>query len=59
MPGQGRAASLDRLDAAGPVAGGRRGGELDPADGGRLQHGQVGRVQPLQLELEQAAEVVG
>ena len=37
---------------------GRGGGELDPGDGGRLQHGQVGGVQPLELELEQAAEVV-
>ena len=58
MPGQGRAAPLDRLDTAGPVAGGRRGGELDPADGGCLQHRQIGGVEPLQLELEQAAEVV-
>ena len=58
LAGQRRAALLDRLDVGGPVSGGRGGGELDPGDGGRLQHGQVGGVQPLQLELEQAAEVV-
>ena len=59
VAGQRRAALLGRLDVRGPVGGGRGGGELDPGDGGRLQHGQVGGVQPLELELEQAAEVVG
>ena len=58
LAGEGRAAPLDRLDGPGPVAGGRRGGELGAGDGGRLQHAEVLGVQPLQLELEQAAEVV-
>ncbi len=59
VAGQGRAAPLDRLDGPGAVAGGGGGGELDPAHGGRLQHGQVVGVQPFQLQLEQAAQVLG
>jgi hypothetical protein len=58
-----RASAAQRSSAASTVpaavGGGRRGGELHAADRGRLQHGEVGGVQPFELELEQAAEIVG
>jgi hypothetical protein len=59
LAGQGGAAALDLLHRPGPAGRGRGGGELDPGDGGRLEDRQVGGVQPLQLELDQAPQVVG
>ena len=59
MAGQGRAAPLDLLGGLGRAGRGHARGELHPADRRRLQHGQVGGLQPLQLELDQAPQVVG
>jgi hypothetical protein len=59
LAGEHGAAPLDLLGGPGPTGGRRRGGEFDAVDGGRLQHPEVGGVEPLQLQLDHATDVLG